>query len=273
MAMLFTVATLAQDDDATLLTVITWNVESGEADPATIAEQMLDYEDVDLWGLTEVESANDAELFEAAAEAARDAEFGAILSESGGEDKLLILYNEERFELIDVEEIHDMNPGRRVRSPIIALLIDRETEQELAFMVNHLKSGNSSSSLRIRHEQAGLLNEWGEFAADLELPVIAVGDYNFYYDVDGSSYDRGLDILEDDDVFDWVEPVELIRTQCTVDGNDCRFNSVVDFIFVAGPAQEWDVISEVVVVEGDFPDDDLTSDHRPVIAVFEINTP
>lgn len=261
------VAIAAAQDEAVLV-VATWNVESGEADPDIIAEQMTAYVDVDLWGLTEVENDDDAELFELAAEVAREAEFERILSVSGNQDRLLILYNADRFELIDTDELDYMNPDNRVRSPLVALLQDRNSGQEFAFMVNHLKSRNDPDSRELRYFQAQELNQWAADAAEFDLPVIAVGDYNFYYEVDGSRYDDGLDYMEADDVFEWVQPLEILNTQCDAQGSGCRFNSVVDFIFVAGAAQQWDGISEIIVTEGDFPDDESTSDHRPVIAEF-----
>jgi hypothetical protein len=47
-------------------------------------------------------------------------------------------------------------------------------------------------------------------------------------------------------------------------------DSILDFIFVAGPAQEWQAHSWVVVRPGDFPDSGETSDHRPVVAAVEL---
>ncbi|MEO2050110.1 MAG: hypothetical protein ABGX16_26430 [Pirellulales bacterium] len=46
--------------------------------------------------------------------------------------------------------------------------------------------------------------------------------------------------------------------------------SSLDFIFLAGPAQEWQAKSWVIVRPGDFTDSDETSDHRPVAAVVEL---
>ena len=40
-------------------------------------------------------------------------------------------------------------------------------------------------------------------------------------------------------------------------------------VFVAQGARDWPARSSVVVREGDFPDDENTSDHRPVEAVFD----
>jgi hypothetical protein len=46
---------------------------------------------------------------------------------------------------------------------------------------------------------------------------------------------------------------------------------VLDFVFVTGPAKGWLASSEIVVVNGDFPDDETTSDHRPIVATLSIS--
>lgn len=51
-------------------------------------------------------------------------------------------------------------------------------------------------------------------------------------------------------------------------GWPCRYESVLDFVFAGGPAQQWRAQSEIVVAPGDFPDDTAKSDHRPVLARF-----
>jgi hypothetical protein len=50
----------------------------------------------------------------------------------------------------------------------------------------------------------------------------------------------------------------------------CNFNSVLDFIFVSGVAQTWVASSQIIVTPRDFPDDATVTDHRPVVAHFEI---
>ena len=61
---------------------------------------------------------------------------------------------------------------------------------------------------------------------------MAVGDYNFDRDVrtGDTVHDRGYDLLTVDGVFTWVRPPQLIRTQCS-------FDSVLDFVLVAGDAR------------------------------------
>ena len=67
-----------------------------------------------------------------------------------------------------------------------------------------------------------IFNDW---ASRQQLPVIAVGDYNFDWSViDGdTNHDEGYDKLTANSVFEWVRPAILLKT------NDSNFNSVFPF--------------------------------------------
>lgn len=47
-------------------------------------------------------------------------------------------------------------------------------------------------------------------------------------------------------------------------GRDRFRDSMLDFIFTAKGARDWKAEARVIVRTGDFPDDERTSDHRPV---------
>jgi hypothetical protein len=126
-------------------------------------------------------------------------------------------------------------------------------------MVNHLYRSRENE----RHRQAGILNDWGATHA---LPTIAVGDYNFDWDIANGDqqHDAGYDLMTADGAWQWVRPPALTTTQCS--GWPCRYTSVLDFFFLNPAAQGWPAQSEIVVRADDFPDDATTSDHRPVRA-------
>jgi hypothetical protein len=131
---------------------------------------------------------------------------------------------------------------------------------EFLFMVNHLYRSNAER----RHEQARLLNAW---AREQTIPGIAVEDYNFHWDVmNGETvHDQGYALLTAEGIFAWIRPAHLIRTQCS-------FNSVSDFAFVAGAAQRWRASSEILAPEESYcPSDQNRSDHRPVLAQFQLS--
>ena len=52
------------------------------------------------------------------------------------------------------------------------------------------------------------------------------------------------------------------------DGQDEFRDSMLDFVFVANHARDWHATSTVIARPNDFPDNEETSDHRPVEAVF-----
>jgi endonuclease/exonuclease/phosphatase family metal-dependent hydrolase len=245
------------------LIVGSWNVESGEADPQVVGQRLAAFEDVDLWGLSEVSNTGAAEILEAAAEQGENANFEGVVSRSGSSDRLVILYNAERFELLATDELEYINLGGSTRAPILVHLRDRPSGHVLVFMANHLNRGNEER----RHDQAALLNEW---AIIDNRPAIAVGDYNFDWEVVGgdADHDLGYDYMTAQQEWIWVRPASLARTQCS--GWPCGFNSVLDFVFVANGAQSWPARSQIIVVGGDFPDDATTSDHRPLLAWFQL---
>ncbi|MHC4641549.1 MAG: hypothetical protein ACYS32_07885 [Planctomycetota bacterium] len=86
------------------VTVISWNVESGGADPGVVASQIVDMNGVDIWGLCEVD-ASWAQGFEQAAEGDEPGDFNSVLGTTGNTDRLLILYDNQQFTELERLEI------------------------------------------------------------------------------------------------------------------------------------------------------------------------
>lgn len=241
--------------------VISWNIESGQSRPATIARQVRDdFEGIELWGFSEVQSDEVAARLESAAEEGEDTDMARITGTTGGTDRLVILYDTSRFELLDSYELSDINVSGTVRAPLVAHLRGLKTGLKVLFVVNHLYRGDNQG----RHRQATMLNEWAAQQAD---PVITVGDFNFdwHYQNGDTDHDRGFDNLVANGVFEWVRPSVLVPT------HDSDFESVLDFIFIAANQTQrvgWTASSQILVRPGDFPDDNSTSDHRPVFGTF-----
>ena len=104
------------------------------------------------------------------------------------------------------------------------------------------------------------------------LPIIAVGDFNFDYDFHTETGNKAFSVFLQDDVWKWLKPTRLIDTNWAdrnEDGVDDYPGSILDFAFVAKSAKEWKTTSRVIVRDGDFPDDETTSDHRAVEMVVE----
>ena len=174
---------------------------------------------MDVWGLSEVNDADDARLFEAGAEQGENANFTRVLGSTGGGDRLLLLYDEGRFDLVRKGELDAINVRGNVRAPLYAQLRDARTGAEFIFMVNHLYRSDDAA----RHWQAAALNDWAEAQT---LPLIAVGDYNFDWSVEGGErdHDAGYDNLTADGVWKWVRPAALVSTQ------DSRYDDVLDLL-------------------------------------------
>jgi hypothetical protein len=139
---------------AQALRVVGFNVESGGARPDVVDDLIAAAQGVDIWGLSEVQDEIWATLFEQAAEDGELGDFRHILGTTGGGDRLLIVYNSDRFEVIRQFERTDINIEGRVRAPLVAHFRLKPAGPEWLFMVNHLYRGNAAG----RHEQARLLN-------------------------------------------------------------------------------------------------------------------
>jgi endonuclease/exonuclease/phosphatase family metal-dependent hydrolase len=249
------------------LTVVAWNVFSGSADPQVIRQRLAAFEGIDLWALTEV-TAGDAATYEAGAEDGENAPFDSILSASGGADRQLIIFSADRLELRRKSELDNIRLGSSgLRAPLVAEFRDKVTGQDFLFVAIHLCSCRTAGDEVRRHQQATLLREW---ALDQTLPVILAGDFNFDWNpVNGESdHDLGYDNLTLNGSVEWVRPPELATTQCDIQGNGCRFNSVLDFVFVAGSAQDWGATSEILIADFPLPFATGNSDHRPLKTIF-----
>lgn len=290
------------------ITVLSWNVESDRPnvntnDPAVIAQQLTELQTdrgpYDLIALTEVR-ATSARTYETAVEV-DDIDYHAFASSTGNTDRMMLLARADRFNLVGSDAIELQNdgrpgtgaitfPGGGSRRPFLVRLRDTENGNlELIFMVNHLTRGNQ----QVRRTQAEGLREW---ARQQTVPVIAAGDYNFDFDFGNLTGNRAMTIFMRRDandggafVWNWIIPgaefeiegasdserrvnllAQLIDTNWTGDNSEDQFrDSLLDFIFVAQGARDWAAKSTVIVRTNDFPDDEDTSDHRPVEATLD----
>lgn len=237
--------------------VISWNVESGGASPPIFSRHFADMDDIDFYGLSEVTASWENQLVQ---NISRDETitYASILGTTGGADRLQIIYNSDRYDLVSSDELNDININGRVRAPLIGTFKDKETNVEFIVMVNHLYRSNEGA----RHQQATLINQW---ATSQPIPVIALGDFNFDWDVENgeNDHDDGYDNMTANDVFKWVQPPTLMKTQCSP-----RYNSVLDFVFVSHSFRTTTNSSEILLTDNDYctTNTDNESDHRPIYA-------
>jgi endonuclease/exonuclease/phosphatase family metal-dependent hydrolase len=114
-----------------------------------------------------------------------------------------------------------------------------------------------------------------KWAADQSVPVITAGDFNFDYEFKTQQGNPGYQAMMEGGVWEWVKPDPLVDSNWSDDRQavgqraDRYPDSILDFVFVAKGAKQWQAESDVVVRPNDFPDNDQTSDHRPLIARFK----
>ena len=238
------------------LKFLAWNVESDGSDPKTIAKELAALGGYDIVALTEVLPKAAADYCKALGD-----KYNYVLSETGRSDRMMLIYNKEALDFVRQFEINDINYKSRYRSPLVGHFKDSLTGKELLVMVNHLARGNEKT----RQIQAEKLVKWGR---DQSMPVVALGDYNFDYVFETRKGNESFRLFMKDDVWKWVEPIELIDTNWydnpeEPDGKDDYPGSMLDFAFVSGSAKAWTTSCKVIVRKGDFPDDETTSDHRP----------
>jgi endonuclease/exonuclease/phosphatase family metal-dependent hydrolase len=238
------------------LELIGFNIESGGSNARVIADEVVALvEGEALWGFSEVAGEEGADyLVAAAADPGTDQSFQYVLGTTGWEDRLVLAWDDTRFELLSSEELDEINVGGNVRAPLVGRMRERQSDVHFTFVVNHLYRSDAAA----RREQAELLNAWG---AGEEGPIVMAGDYNFDWEVQTGEHNDAYDALVADDVFVWVRPDPLLRTQCSD-----LYNSVLDFVFVGGSARDWEASSTILMTEEAYCDaNELTySDHRPV---------
>ena len=250
------VALQPNKDVAFSLKFLSWNVESDGSDPQTIAKELSELGSYDIIALTEVLPQSAKDFCEAFGD-----EFNYVMSDTGRNDRLVLVYNSQAIRFVKKFELHDINFKSKYRSPLVVHFQDILTGKEMLVMVNHLARGNAET----RQIQATKLVDW---ARDQTMPTVALGDYNFDFEFDTREGNESFRLFMKDSVWKWVEPIELIDTNWydnpdEPDGKDDYPGSMLDFAFVAGPAKDWTTSCKVIVREGDFPDDEKTSDHRP----------
>lgn len=278
--------------------ILAWNVESnrpGQAqvsDPGVISEQLSSLLSnpatrAQIVALSEVEPKT-VPIYKQAVAEGLDTEVDFVTSASGGyrdTDSLLLVVDAKRFAIEDVYELHRYKGisanfnvmdeksadygAVRARSPLVAKIRDKASSNSSSFwlIVNHLARGEED----LRIEQAKALRQWAEDHAS--EPVITAGDFNFDYDFKTQKGNPACDAMMEGGVWQWLKPDPLVDSNWADDrdnpGKDRYPDSILDFVFVANAAKKWRGEADVVVREGDFPDSDKTSDHRPVIATFE----
>ena len=257
---------------AEAISIVSFNTES-DADtvPRMVARDMTQIRGIDIWGLSEVAGFDAVQRFVGAARTAGNSQYRFILSRTGGGDRLAIIYDSRKFDLLETSELDEVryrpdgSLSSNMRGQLAARFRLQGSTTEFIFAVNHLKCCGNGVGFRLG--QISTIKEW---ANRQNVPAIVVGDFNTPVSPDqAQEMSPGFRALIDGNTFEWVAPplAERVPTQCHP-----NFMSMLDFVFVSGVAKNWQNSAQILYTEPDYCVREVggTSDHRPVKAVFEI---
>lgn len=248
-----------------IVTVISFNVESDrDTDPSKVAEDIAFIsKDVDLVGLVEVSGKIDAKIYSDAMERP-GVQFRYLMGNHGNEDSLAMLYNLNTLSFKEVYEL-DRFPGSR--KALVGRFRHKKAGLEFLFIVNHFNRGDAKR----RERQAELIRDW---VLAQKLPAILVGDYNFDFNPDTLQGNQAFDIFTGKKGIDWLRPECLASKSCPQTGTQCdgRYNSIMDFVFLADQERGWQGVSDVMLKRPDYCQRERRgyADHRPVLAVIAV---
>jgi len=247
------------------LKALSWNIESGDASLEWLKTEISQFEGYDIMALVEVDPTFAADLVTAAKEGEGakgnwQADFDYVLSNTGYNQSLMIIWDNLRFERIaGPTELDHLNSATlSFRSPMFIQLRHRTNGTEFIVLVNHLARGDET----LRNTQATGLVTW---VKEQTLPVIALGDYNFDYDIDEGEGNAGFNLMTESGDWIWVRPESLMKSQAS-----SAYNSLLDFAFVSHIPTNWSGYSSILPLYTPFTDDATTADHRPLDVTFYV---
>ena len=260
------------------LTVVSFNVES-DADTRSdkVAKDIKRIPASHIWGLVEVDG-EDLDEYEAAfGQNYRMIVGKTEASNRRPDDLMAIAYDSTVLEQLG--ESKELSGAGGSRHPLLAKFRIVETGQKIWFVVNHFQRGLGAPTNEMRQAQASWLNDWAQEKADNKYPpaIVLIGDYNF----DASPYTKrgnpAFEIFMSNGMFRWVEPECLSDKSCPLTGTGCNpvYNSILDFVFLAGPARSWKASSEILFgSESEYCANEKTggADHRPIRAVLTFSS-
>lgn len=124
------------------LKILSWNIESDGNSPEVIAKHLKTFNGHSIVALQEVRPENESRYTTALGATKK-----SLISNSGRSDRLMIVYDTNRLELLSSSEPSDyqdfkLNDGNH-RSPLIAVFRDQVTGKEFTLLTVHLARGLS----------------------------------------------------------------------------------------------------------------------------------
>ncbi len=208
--------------------LLAWNINSGVSEPPEgvlerAVARIRAAEPMDVYALSEVNPAWESGLVETFAGLGR---YGTRLSESGRQQRLMLAWDEARYEALEVNELGRVNEDGYGRAPLAALLQERSSGARFLFVVVHLRSSNGEA----RRRESEVLRD---LLVELDYPTIVAGDFNYRCPSDGTApagCDEAFAELVEGGHLRWVAPEEPAPSMCR-----SRYTTMLDLVFVSGP--------------------------------------
>ncbi len=245
------------------LSVLSWNVESGGADPATIASELSRLPRADVFLFQEV-APSDIGRYAAAIRQTHAESYKCYLGSLGGSDRLAIIVDEELYRVREFTELlsfEEFTLDDWQHRPPLVVKLERKSDGFAFLLVNvHLAGANAD----LRTNQARGLRAW---AAAQSLPIFLVGVCNFEYEFEAKRGNEAYDAFIEGNVWRLLEPLVWLDTNWADsdgDGRDDSPKTCLDFAAMAAKNEALRGDCRILLRENDFPDTDATSDHRPI---------
>jgi len=257
--------------DGNNLAMLFWNADSSDSDPATVLRGLTTRGQYHIYGLTEV---NQPDEFSDGIKDKWPDNYDSFYSESGAiegamNNHSVIIYDYNRMYLVSKDELVEFR-GTPLSAdghpaPLVAHLRDKERDdEEFLLVVCHL-----SEDPEFRQNQVEGLSAWAKTKSQ---PIYLVGNFRFARLIDKDQGDESFHRMTGEGTWRWVRPVDLLATEYRdEDGDDLNDleNQVRDHIFAAGRAVSWPTTCQIKKRSRDFPDDQTTSNHRPIELIVD----
>jgi|GEM_PF-2177145 len=265
---------LAPAAQAETIRALFWNLESGESSTAFLAAQLVEKQNIDLWGFSEVQNAEVLVAFCRALEKANPGvEFMWHVSRDGGGDRLGIIYRTDRLQAVPYRgkatvedlgehffELDSVKAGHDGLRPALGVQLRTKTRGEFIVLVNHFKCCWNGRSRRVG--QAAALNAFAEQSPG--VPIVAGGDFNIPINREGKN---GPALAKLRERWQYIAPAETVGTH--------RGGSILDAVFIQGHEKLWFATASIraragdaVAIGSEFDDDREQTDHRPILLIL-----
>ena len=227
--------------DPAPIRIVAWNANSGiprdrathDAQLSVVQRAVIGWSAADVVALSEVAPHWMDPIVNASG--AADAAFGAIRGTTGCNQRLMILFDERRFELVGSDEMTGVPDGTNCRrAPLVATLRDRASGLVFELVAAHLLRGDGGEGDRERAGEAARMRSL--LATRSAWPVIAIGDFNVDCPLatapDGCALAFGE--LVAGGTLRWIEPETRRETTCSD-----RYTDMLDVAFAGRGAERW----------------------------------